>query len=50
MTKAIIFHLDSRLVAAGEAGEQLFAPAFAAMGAANAGSDRMRSYGNRKGD
>ena len=30
MTKAIIFDLDSCLAAADEAGEQLFAPAFAA--------------------
>ena len=37
MTKAIIFDLDSCLAAADE-GEQLFAPAFAAIRAANDGS------------
>ena len=31
MTKAIIFDLDSCLAAADEVGEQLFAPAFAAI-------------------
>ena len=35
MTKAIIFDLDSCLAAADEVGEQLFAPAFAAIRAAN---------------
>ncbi len=38
MTKAIIFDLDSCLAAADEVGEQLFAPAFAAIRAANDGS------------
>jgi len=38
MTKAIIFDLDSSLAAADEVGEQLFAPAFAAIRAANDGS------------
>ena len=35
MTKAIIFDLDSCLAAADEVGEQLFAPAFATICAAN---------------
>jgi putative hydrolase of the HAD superfamily len=38
MTKAIIFDVDSCLAAADEVGEQLFAPAFAAIRAANDGS------------
>ena len=38
MTKAIIFDLDSCLAAADEPGEALFAPAFAAMEAANQGT------------
>jgi len=38
MTRAIIFDLDSCLAAADEVGEQLFAPAFAAIRAANDGS------------
>ena len=38
MTKAIIFDLDSCLAAADEVGEPLFAPAFAAIRAANNGS------------
>ena len=38
MTKAIIFDLDSCLAAADEVGEPLFAPAFAAIRAANDGS------------
>ena len=38
MTKAIIFDLDSCLAAADEVGEQLFAPAFAAIRAANRGT------------
>ena len=37
MTKAIIFDLDSCLAAADEVGEQVFAPAFAAIRAANEG-------------
>ena len=36
MTKAIIFDLDSCLAAADEVGEQLFAPAFAAIRAGQA--------------
>src|SRR6266516_3086012 len=46
MTKAIIFDLDSCLAAADEVGEQLFAPAFAAIRAANDGSvpeDKLRA-------
>jgi HAD superfamily hydrolase (TIGR01549 family) len=38
MTKAIIFDLDSCLAAANEVGDQLFAPAFAAIRAANRGT------------
>jgi hypothetical protein len=38
VTKAIIFDLDSCLAAADEVGEQLFAPAFAAIRAVNDGS------------
>jgi len=38
MTRAIIFDLDSCLAVADEVGEQLFAPAFAAIRAANDGS------------
>src|SRR5262245_34621893 len=38
MTKAIIFDLDSCLAAADGVGEQFFAPAFAAIRAANDGS------------
>jgi FMN phosphatase YigB (HAD superfamily) len=38
MTRAIIFDLDSCLAAANEVGDQLFAPAFAAIRAANDGS------------
>lgn len=38
MTKAILFDLDSCLAAADEPGEPLFAPAFAAIRAANDGS------------
>lgn len=38
MTKAIIFDLDSCLAAANEVGDQLFAPAFATIRAANDGS------------
>jgi len=38
MIKAIIFDLDSCLAAADEVGQQLFAPAFAAIRAANHGS------------
>ena len=38
MTKAILFDLDSCLAAADEVGEQLFAPAFAAIRAANDGT------------
>jgi putative hydrolase of the HAD superfamily len=37
-TKAIIFDLDSCLAAANDVGEPLFAPAFAAIRAANDGS------------
>ena len=37
MTKAIIFDLDSCLAAADDVGEQLFAPAFAVIRAANEG-------------
>jgi putative hydrolase of the HAD superfamily len=37
MIKAILFDLDSCLAAADEVGQQLFAPAFAAIRAANAG-------------
>jgi len=38
MTEAVIFDLDSCLAAANEVGDQLFAPAFAAIRAANDGS------------
>lgn len=38
MRKAIIFDLDSCLAAANEVGDQLFAPAFAAIRAANDGA------------
>ena len=44
--QAIIFDLDSCLAAADEVGEQLFAPAFAAIRAANDGSvpeDKLRA-------
>ena len=52
MTKAIIFDLDSCLAAADEVGEQLFAPAFAAIRAANEGrcSGRRRSPGRQPVD
>ena len=46
MVKAIIFDLDSCLAAANEVGDQLFAPAFAAIRAANDGSvpeERLRA-------
>jgi len=47
MTKAIIFDLDSCHAAADVVGEQLFAPTFAAIRAANEGwcSVRRRSPG-----
>ena len=41
MTKAIIFDLDSCLAAADEVGDQLFAPAFAAIRAANEWFNRL---------